>query len=69
MNNNKPAIAEQSKEYLLMVNGFLEQRNTVLMQTCSDFREIIKKLQTENETLKAHNAVLKCTVQRISGVE
>lgn len=66
--NDKTAIAEQSIEHILWANGMLEAQNEVLMQTCTDLREKIEKLQKENETLKTTNAVLKCTVQRISGV-
>lgn len=66
--NSKPAIAEQSIEHILWVNGMLEAQNEALMQTCTDLREKIEKLQKENETLKTTVAVLKRTVQRISGV-
>ena len=56
--NSKPAIAEQSIEHILWVNGMLEAQNEALMQTCTDLREKIEKLQKENETLKTTVAVL-----------
>lgn len=64
----KTAVSEQTVEHLLWANGMFEAQNEALMQTCTDLREKIEKLQKENETLKTTNAVLKCTVQRISGV-
>lgn len=66
--NNKPAIAEQSIEHVLWMNGMLETQNEVLMQTCADLRMENQKLQKEIENLKTAIAVLKRTVQRISGV-
>lgn len=66
--NNKPAIAEQSIEHVLWMNGMLETQNEVLIQTCADLRMENQKLQKENEYLKTTIEVLKCTVQKISGV-
>lgn len=66
--NNKPAISEQSVEHILWANNMLEVQNEVLQRTVADLRERVKSLTEENETLKTNVAVLKCTVQRISGV-
>lgn len=66
--SNKPAISEQTVEHILWANGMLEVQNEVLQRTVADLRERIKSLTEENETLKTNVAVLKCTVQRISGV-
>ena len=66
--SNKPAISEQSVEHILWANGMLEVQNEVLQRTVADLRARIKSLTEEIETLKTTNAVLKCTVQRISGV-
>lgn len=49
-------------------NGMLEVQNEVLQRTVADLRARVKSLTEENETLKTNVAVLKCTVQRISGV-
>ena len=66
--NNKPAISEQSVEHILWANGMLEVQNEVLQRTVVDLRARVKSLTEENENLKTNVAVLKCTVQRISGV-
>ena len=62
------AISEQTKEHLLWANNMLEAQNEVLRQTVADLRAESIRLQKENETLKIHISVLKCTVQRVSGV-
>ena len=64
----KTAILEQKTEHLLWANGMLEAQNEVLRQTVADLRAESIRLKKENETLKTHIAVLKCTVQRVSGV-
>lgn len=66
--NTKTAVSEQTKEHLLWANNMLEVQNEALIQTCADLRAKIEVLLKENETLKTNIAVLKCTVQRISGV-
>ena len=66
--SNKPAISEQTVEHLLWANNMLEAQNEVLRQTVADLRAENIKLKKENDTLKTHIAVLKCTVQRVSGV-
>ena len=66
--SNKPAISEQSVEQILWANGMLEVQNEVLQRTVADLRARVKSLTEENENLKTNVAVLKCTVQRISGV-
>ena len=66
--SNKPAISEQTVEHLLWANNMLEVQNEALIQTCADLRAKIEGLLQENENLKTNVAVLKCTVQRISGV-
>ena len=66
--NNKPAISKQSVEHILWANNMLEVQNDVLQQSCADYRKQIAEQMAEIETLKTTNAVLKCTVQRISGV-
>jgi hypothetical protein len=64
----KSAVFEQTKEHLLWANNMLEVQNEALIQTCADLRAKIEVLLKENETLKTNIVVLKCTVQRISGV-
>ena len=64
----KTAISEQTVEHLFWAKGMLEAQNDVLKQTVADLRAENIKLEKENEILKTHIAVLKCTVQRISGV-
>ena len=54
--------------HLLWANNMLEVQNEVLQRTVADLRARVKSLTEENETLKTNVAVLKCTVQRISGV-
>ena len=66
--SNKPAISEQSVEHILWAKGMLEVQNEVLQRTVADLRARVKSLTEENENLKTNVAVLKCTVQRISGV-
>lgn len=66
--SNKPAISEQTVEHILWANGMLEVQNEVLQRTVADLRARVKSLTEENENLKTNVAVLKCTVQRISGV-
>ena len=66
--SNKPAISEQSVEHILWANNMLEVQNEVLQRTVADLRARVKSLTEENENLKTNVAVLKCTVQRISGV-
>lgn len=67
--NDKTAITEQSVDDLLFMNNALKVQNDVLQQSCADYRKQIAEQMAEIETLKTTNAVLKCTVQRISGVE
>jgi cell division protein FtsB len=64
----KAAIFEQTKEHLLWANNMLEVQNEALVKTCADLRAKNEHLTKENEVLKTNIAVLKCTVQRISGV-
>lgn len=66
--SNKPAISEQTAEHILWANNMLEVQNEVLQRTVADLRARVKSLTEENENLKTNVAVLKCTVQRISGV-
>ena len=66
--SNKPAISEQTVEHILWANNMLEVQNEVLQRTVADLRARVKSLTEENENLKTNVAVLKCTVQRISGV-
>lgn len=66
--SNKPAISEQTVEHILWAKGMLEVQNEVLQRTVADLRARVKSLTEENENLKTNVAVLKCTVQRISGV-
>jgi hypothetical protein len=65
----KAAIFEQTKEHLLWANNMLEVQNEVLIKSNAELREKILVLEKENEVLKTNNNVLKCTVQRISGVQ
>ena len=62
------AISEQTKEHLLWVKNMLEVQNETLRQTVADLRAKCDSLENENAKLKTHIAVLKCTVQKISGV-
>ena len=64
----KTDVFRQTVEHLLWANNMLEVQNEVLIQTCADLRARVKSLTEENENLKTNVAVLKCTVQRISGV-
>lgn len=66
--NDKTATTEQSIDDLLFINNALKVQNDVLQQSCADYRKQIAEQMAEIETLKTTNAVLKCTVQRISGV-
>ena len=66
--NNKPAISKQTVEHILWANNMLEVQNEVLQRTVADLRARVKSLTEVNENLKTNVAVLKCTVQRISGV-
>ena len=66
--NDKTAIAEQSIDDLRFINNALKVQNDVLQQSCADYRKQIAEQMAEIETLKTTVAVLKCTVQRISGV-
>lgn len=66
--NDKPAISEQSIDDLRFMNNALKVQIEVLQQSCTDYRKQIAEQMAEIETLKTTNAVLKCTVQRISGV-
>ena len=63
----KTAISEQTKEHLLWANNMLEVQNEVLKKTVAELRKDAAKLKNENDTLKTHIAVLKCTVQRVAG--
>lgn len=67
--SNKPAISEQTVEHILWANNMLEVQNEALVKTCADLRAKNEDLTKENEVLKTNIAVLKCTVQRISGVQ
>lgn len=66
--NDKTATTEQSIDDLRFINNTLKVQNDVLQQSCADYRKQIAEQMAEIETLKTTNAVLKCTVQRISGV-
>lgn len=66
--NDKPATTEQSIDDLRFMNNALKVQIEVLWQSCADYRKQISEQMAEIETLKTTNAVLKCTVQRISGV-
>ena len=66
--NEKTAISEQTREHLLWANNMLEVQNDVLIKSNAELREKILVLEKENEVLKTNNNVLKCTVQRLSGV-
>ena len=66
--NEKTAISEQTREHLLWANNMLEVQNEVLIKSNAELREKILVLEKENEVLKTNNNVLKCTVQRLSGV-
>ena len=63
----KIAVSGQTVEHLLWANNMLEVQNEVLQRTVADLRVRVKYLTEENENLKTNVAVLKCTVQRISG--
>ena len=65
----KIAVSGQTVEHLLWANNMLEVQNEVLQRTVADLRVRVKSLTEENENLKTNVAVLKCTVQRISGVK
>lgn len=67
--NDKTATTEQSIDDLLFINNALKVQNDVLQQSCADYRKQIAEQMAKIETLKTTNAVLKCTVQRISGVK
>lgn len=64
----KIAVSGQTVEHLLWAKNMLEVQNEVLQRTVADLRAKVKSLTEENENLKTNVAVLKCTVQRISGV-
>lgn len=66
--NDKPAKTEQSIDDLRFMNKALKVQIEVLWQSCADYRKQIAEQVAEIETLKTTVAVLKCTVQRVSGV-
>ena len=66
--NEKTIKQEQNISDLNFMNNALKVQVEVLQQSCADYRKEISQMMTEIETLKTTNAVLKCTVQRISGV-
>lgn len=66
--NEKTIKQEQNISDLNFMNNALRVQIEVLQQSCADYRKEISRMMTEIETLKTTNAVLKCTVQRLSGV-
>lgn len=66
--NEKTIKQEQNTSDLNFMNNALRVQVEVLQQSCADYRKEISQMMTEIETLKTTNAVLKCTVQRLSGV-
>ena len=66
--NEKTIKQEQNISDLNFMNNALKVQIEVLQQSCADYRKEISQMMTEIETLKTTNAVLKCTVQRLSGV-
>ena len=66
--NDKTATTEQNISDLNFMNNALRVQVDVLQQSCADYRKQIAEQMAEIETLKTTNAVLKCTVQRLSGV-
>lgn len=66
--NEKTIKQEQNISDLNFMNNALRIQVEVLQQSCADYRKQIAEQKAEIETLKTTVAVLKCTVQRISGV-
>lgn len=67
--NEKTIKQEQNISDLNFMNNALRVQVEVRQQSCADYRKEISQMMTEIETLKTTNAVLKCTVHRLSGVE